>query len=98
MASLNISIPDALKTFVEGKVAQGGYGDLDAYVHALIEAERQRDELSVSYQAELVAGQADLDAGRLVEYDDQSLGSLGENIKRAGRERLAPSDRHSPPR
>lgn len=44
MATLTISLPDALKSFIDEQVAARGFGSGDAYVRALInqDADRQR--------------------------------------------------------
>jgi putative addiction module CopG family antidote len=36
MTSMNISLPRAMREFVEGQVATGGYGTVSEYVRALI--------------------------------------------------------------
>ncbi len=42
MTSLNISLPESLKAFVEEKVRKGGYGTASEYVRELIRAARKR--------------------------------------------------------
>lgn len=42
---MNISLPDALKAFVESQVAQGGYGTSSEYVRELIRREQDRSHL-----------------------------------------------------
>lgn len=49
MTSMNISLPDDLKAFIEGQVTAGGYGTTSEYIRALVrearkEAARQRLE------------------------------------------------------
>lgn len=39
---MNISLPDALKRFVETQVAEGGYGTSSEYVRELIRREKDR--------------------------------------------------------
>jgi antitoxin ParD1/3/4 len=36
MSTMNISLPDALKAFVDAQVTQGGYGTSSEYVRELI--------------------------------------------------------------
>jgi antitoxin ParD1/3/4 len=45
MATMNISLPDALKTFVDEQVAERGYGTSSEYVRELLRRERDRAEL-----------------------------------------------------
>lgn len=45
MGTMNISLPDSLKVFVEQEVAQGGYGTSSEYVRELIRKERDRATL-----------------------------------------------------
>ncbi len=41
MQSINISLPDPLKQFVDGQVAQGGYSSTSEYVSELIRADEK---------------------------------------------------------
>ena len=45
MSTMNISLPDALKEFVEGQVAERGYGTSSEYVRELIRKDRDRESL-----------------------------------------------------
>lgn len=36
MPTMNISLPDAMKQFIEGQVAEGGYSSVSEYVRALV--------------------------------------------------------------
>jgi antitoxin ParD1/3/4 len=42
MTSLNISLPDALKEYVEGQVATGDWGTPSEYVRELIRQDKER--------------------------------------------------------
>jgi antitoxin ParD1/3/4 len=42
MASLNISLPEALKQYVEGQVATGDWGTPSEYVRELIRQDKER--------------------------------------------------------
>ncbi len=42
MQTMNISLPDSMKHFIEGQVAAGGYSSASEYVRALVRAEQQR--------------------------------------------------------
>lgn len=45
MSTMNISLPDALKTFVDGQVAERGYGTSSEYVRELIRKDQDRQHL-----------------------------------------------------
>lgn len=45
MATMNISLPDALKTFVDAQVAESGYGTSSEYVRELIRKDQDRQHL-----------------------------------------------------
>ena len=45
MSTMNISLPDALKEFVEGQVAERGYGTSSEYVRELIRRDQDRQQL-----------------------------------------------------
>ena len=42
MTSLNISLPEALKEYVEGQVASGDWGTPSEYIRELIRRDKQR--------------------------------------------------------
>ena len=42
MGTMNISLPDSLKEFVDEQVSQGGYGTSSEYVRELIRNDRDR--------------------------------------------------------
>jgi antitoxin ParD1/3/4 len=45
MSTMNISLPDALKTFVDEQVSQRGYGTSSEYVRELIRKDQDRQQL-----------------------------------------------------
>jgi antitoxin ParD1/3/4 len=45
MSTMNISLPEALKEFVDEQVAQGGYGTSSEYVRELIRKDQGRLQL-----------------------------------------------------
>ena len=45
MSSMNISLPDSLKSFVDQQVAGRGYGTSSEYVRELIRRDRDREQL-----------------------------------------------------
>ena len=42
MSTMNISLPDTLKSFVDNQVSQGGYGTSSEYVRELIRKDQDR--------------------------------------------------------
>jgi antitoxin ParD1/3/4 len=45
MSTMNISLPDTLKTFVDQQVSERGYGTSSEYVRELIRRDRDREQL-----------------------------------------------------
>ena len=45
MATMNISLPELLKAFVDGQVSQRGYGSSSEYVRELIRKDQDRQRL-----------------------------------------------------
>ena len=58
MGTMNISLPDALKSFVDEQVASGGFGTSSEYVRALIRKDQDRQRL----RGLLLAGAASVPA------------------------------------
>jgi len=55
MQTVNISIPDDLKRFVDGQVSQGHYSSASEYLNALIQADERR-KAEALLEAKLVEG------------------------------------------
>lgn len=45
MSTMNVSLPDELKSYVDEKVSDGGYGSTSEYVRELIRRDRDRQQL-----------------------------------------------------
>lgn len=45
MTTMNVSLPDELKSFVDAQVDQGGYGSTSEFVRDLIRREQDRQRL-----------------------------------------------------
>ncbi len=45
MTSLNISLPESMRKFIEEQVEKGGYGTASEYVRGLVRAAQEKDEL-----------------------------------------------------
>ncbi len=44
MTTLNISLPDNLKIFIDSRLAEGGYSTVSDYFHELVEQDQARKE------------------------------------------------------
>jgi antitoxin ParD1/3/4 len=54
MSTMNISLPEALKSFIDDQVTERGYGTSSEYVRELVRRDQQRQKL----RALLLAGAA----------------------------------------
>jgi antitoxin ParD1/3/4 len=63
VATLNVSLPDEMRAFVDGEVARGDYGTASAYVQQLIRRDRRRAEV----RQLMLDG---IDSGSAGEYDE----------------------------
>lgn len=100
MATMNISLPDKLKSYVDNRVARDGYGTASEYFRELIRQDQQRKEQEQSERAQLEkmredvqAGLDALKAGKFTEYD--SAEALINDIQAEGHQRLAQSKQSS---
>jgi antitoxin ParD1/3/4 len=48
MSTMNVSLPDELKSFVDQRVGQGGFGSTSEYVRDLIRRDQERERLRSS--------------------------------------------------
>lgn len=79
ITSLNISLPEALKQYVESQVASGDWGTPSEYIRELIRQDKERRLISL--EQELIAGVK----GRKIELSIDEVRKKG--LLRALRER-----------
>ncbi len=77
MTTMNVSLPDALKSFVDEQVTSGGYSTSSEYVRELIRKDQDRQRL----RAMLLAGAANT-PGRPA--DDDYFDELRARVRRTG--------------
>ena len=82
MATMNISLPEKMKDFVESKVESGSYGNASEYVRDLIRREQERLNAIAEIQALIDEG----DASGYVPYDRADIEArlgIGKSRKNA---------------
>jgi antitoxin ParD1/3/4 len=80
MSTMNISLPESLKAFIDDQVATRGYGTSSEYVRALIRKDQERARL----RAMLLQGAASPSAGAA---DAAYFDGLRESIRRRASQR-----------
>lgn len=58
MATMNVSLPDAMKDWVERQAEGGRYGNASDYIRDLIRRDQQRREAIAALQAAITEGAA----------------------------------------
>lgn len=85
METMNIALPESLKTFVQERVADGGYSSVSEYVRELIRAD-QKQRLEARIDALLLEG---LKSGAPIEvtpeYWEAKKRKLAERLSKANR-------------
>jgi antitoxin ParD1/3/4 len=76
MSTMNISLPESLKSFVDDQVGQRGYGTASEYIRELIRKDQDRQQL----RELLVAGAASAPAGPV---DPMYFEGLRKRIRKA---------------
>jgi antitoxin ParD1/3/4 len=79
MQSMNISLPDPLKQFVDGQVAQGRYSSASEYVRELIRADEKRKaeaELEAKLLEGLNSAETELTASDWIDIRKEALAKL----------------------
>lgn len=66
MITVNISVPDSMKTFIDEQVAKGGYSTTSEYIRQLLRQEAERIA-QVRLETLLLEG---LDSGEPIEIND----------------------------
>ena len=78
MSTMNISLPDALKSFADEQVSQRGYGSSSEYVRELIRKDQDRQQL----RGLLLAGAATTPAAPA---DGAYFDALRERVRKAAK-------------
>lgn len=78
MGTMNISLPDALKSFVDEQVSQRGYGTSSEYVRELI----RRDQDRLQVRSLLLAGAASAPS---MPVDSRYFDGLRDAVRRAAK-------------
>jgi antitoxin ParD1/3/4 len=87
MTSMNISLPEAMKEYIEAKVAAGGYGTASEYIRELVRAAQKR-EAEDKLEALLLEGINSGPATPMTEADwEEHRQKLREHIARRQRQR-----------
>ncbi|NJM69079.1 MAG: type II toxin-antitoxin system ParD family antitoxin [Scytonema sp. RU_4_4] len=81
MKSMNISLPESMRTYVEEQVAKGGYGSVSEYFRELVRLDRKR-KATEHVEAMLLEG---LNSGTATQMTDEDW----EDVRQAVREKLA---------
>ena len=89
MTSMNISIPESLREFVEAKVKEGGYGSASEYVRELIRSAKDNERKDAELRELLLVGLEELKRGEATEYDEASLPKLFDEVKARAKARFA---------
>ncbi len=81
-ASLNISLPESLKAWIDQQIAQGGYGTVSEYFRQLLREEQKR-QIREQIDAKLLAA---LDSGQPIpatpEFWEERRQELETRIKK----------------
>jgi putative addiction module CopG family antidote len=98
-STLNISLPETQRVFVEEKIKKEGYGTISEYVRNLIREEQRKDERREQelefLRAEIQKGVDDLREGRFVTLEtSEDYEQFAEKIIKQGREKLAKKQNH----
>jgi antitoxin ParD1/3/4 len=70
MATMNVSLPDPMKAWVEDQVAEGGFGNTSDYMRDLIRRDQARREAIATLQAAVDEG---LNSGPSRPFDPQAF-------------------------
>jgi antitoxin ParD1/3/4 len=90
---MNITLSPEIEELVREKVKRGEYDSPEALVgeavHRLIEEEKEADADRDDIRARIEAAEAEIDRGEYVEYDEETIHELANDVHERGLERLA---------
>lgn len=70
MASMNISVPDRMRAWVQERIDAGSYASVSDYVRELIRRDQERVSALTALDASIARGLSDAEAGRVHDLDD----------------------------
>ena len=70
MATMNISVPDPMKDWVQGQIDEGKYASSSDYVRDLIRKDQQEKDKFAALQAAITRG---IESGQAGELDMESI-------------------------
>ncbi|MDP2224984.1 type II toxin-antitoxin system ParD family antitoxin [Nitrosomonas sp.] len=79
MQTMNISLPDSLKQFADGQIAQGRYSSASEYVRELIRADEKRkaeEQLEAKLLEELSGPESELTSADWSDIRKEALAKL----------------------
>jgi antitoxin ParD1/3/4 len=79
MATMNVSLPDQMKAWVEAQTETGRYGNASDYVRDLIRRDQERREKIAEFQRLI-------DEGRASGISTRTLGEIREAARKRARE------------
>lgn len=88
MPTLNFSLPEELKSWIETQVAAGGYGNTSEYIRELVRLDRKHKS-EERLEALLLEGLASLDAGKGIEITPEFWEKKRQDLIRRHNERTA---------
>jgi len=83
MTTMNISLPDELKAFVDAQIQKGGYSSISEYVRELIR-HAQREAAQDRLEERLLEG---LDSGKSTALDSRNWDAIRTRLKKRARSR-----------
>ena len=81
MATMNISLPDAMKDWVEAQIDSGQYSNNSDYVRDLIRKDQQRSQKIQALQTAITDG---LNSGAPTHWDKESFKQRMKNSNKDG--------------
>lgn len=85
MATMNISLPDSMKSFVETEVKEGGYNTTSEYFRALVR-EAQERKAKARLEALLLEG---LHSGEATPMTEQDWEEIRQEVRARAAKRVA---------
>ena len=89
MTSMNISIPESLRAFVEKQVHDHGYNSASEYVRELIRDARDQTTKETELRELVQLGLEQLRRGQSLELDEATLPRFFDEMKTRARDRLS---------
>ena len=88
MATMNISLPDSLKKWIESRIKSGRFSDASDYMRALVSLDRENQEKKEQLRSLLEKAEKEIEDGKYIDLSsDEDIDSFFQDVSRKAKDK-----------